>query len=336
MSIKDDYKKPLNTLKESMVRRGLLRTRCEKAFDNIGKSIGGVLPALSKARVSAYKGLGLPSPNLMDGLRVGVKAPTYTTSKDGWRALLDGIPIVVDAKRPDGATLNVPPDRTENGKAIYEKANAEWEISENGNITVKVNKQATGIRDLKLADALDVATKDKLPIPNKVRKVAINAYGVAPLLAPMKINPDGMVEPNWEIGYSGQPMSIPALLKEFAGNDMLADMGAVNIPENSTPIPKGYVWRSATLVGKRDSKDSLFSHSDDEITSAMMVLHPEYETRLVQDKVWLVNAKTNMGLPTEGLSRSWNQGKFRMDRYGSLVPPQVRVEPEAPAVDVER
>ena len=133
---------------------------------------------------------------------------------------MDGIPVVIEARRPDGNAINVPPDKTDGSKALYLKDKTVWEISEDGYVSVKTDLKPTGINGAKLADALDFAEKNGIQIPEKVRQVAINAYGVAPLLAPMKINPSsGMVEPEWETGYRGQPMSIPGLLKEFASND---------------------------------------------------------------------------------------------------------------------
>ena len=83
----------LEILRDGLVKHGLEPNRCAKAIEKIGKPIGGGMPALASARVSAYKNLGIPTPELEKGLIPAPTAEGFKMDKDGWRALLNNTPI---------------------------------------------------------------------------------------------------------------------------------------------------------------------------------------------------------------------------------------------------
>lgn len=304
----------LGILRDGLVKHGLKPTRCKQAIDNIGKAIGESMPALASARIAAYRHIGIPSPQLKNSIRNAPDLDLFKTDKEGWRALLSNVPITT-------MMHNIKDVAKDNIKFIA--SDYEWTVGQVSYIR-KINAPDSSIEDIpdgELPDLIDAARKKGLPIPPEVENIVLNVYGIAPILAPFSakigINSCDVAvrDSNGKIFLK----SAPSILNALADVDILSQLGSDNVPSTSLPVPKTALWKYTKLLAPRSDIDNLFAHSDNEIASAILTLHPEYEVRICENSVWLANPRTGVGMPAKVLSQTWSQCELAIDNSGRIA-----------------
>lgn len=310
----------LEILRDGLVKHGLEPNRCAKAIEKIGKPIGGGMPALASARVSAYKNLGIPTPELEKGLIPAPTAEGFKMDKNGWRALLNNAPIPAKSHTIESVSSAISKG---NAQAFVFKDYC-WTMGDNKIAVRRINDPMTpikGIPDGELGDTIDAARKVGVPIPPFVETVALNVYGLAPLLAPFTAHVGIGSLAVQAVDENGNRVnkSVPEVLNELAGLDILGELRAGKIPDKSVPIPKSALWKNAKLTEPRGEWDNFFSHTDNEVASAMLTLHPEYEVRVLDNQIWLADPQNGIGMSAKDLSNRWNKCELKLNINGRIT-----------------
>lgn len=323
-------------------KRGLQPDRVDSAVAAMGQAIPADSPALAKARVSAYKAIGLPTPELENGVSPARDALEISTDKEGWRNLLSNKTFLEKRNNLTYDTITLAPVRSEGKNHIYAAGDIEWSVAPDNKVSVRHyedGKPVEIISGFDISETVARSYRRNLPIPIPIEYAAVDAYGVAPLFVGCKFNICG-IDRLGVIADSGAHVPLNQVLSAFHQNDLLDVCGAHKLPDDLKEIPKEQLIRGSKYFAPMNPAELEFSNTGPEISSAMQVLHPEYAFAVDGDgKPWLFNKETRNGLPCKEIAAAWQQLQLQVE-HGKLriVPettPEIAQNPE-PSVSFER